>query len=330
VLAGLTLIIIIIVALGGIALRKFAGPPTSPNPSSTSPLAVSPTPKSGSAVSADTLAADQCSDIKEVLSFAPTFDQVRLSTKTADGWNVSKHIRGYATCYITHILRDTFMCESPPLEASAADAFFISAKQNVEACLGDGWTPTPATSSSALLRELSTGRVASTTKLAGSPALVALSLYVDGKPEPVEPAAAIHSATAPLSFCGNLKKVLAEANTKFRHIEGRLRGPLNWTARLQLEGFDDCDITGGTPIYYSCKISPFTSLDNVNQDVNDEAQYIKACLGTSWVRSNRFGVDNSSLVDFEAGPNDPVVNVHPYYDSMRQFWQLHIDVDAKK
>lgn len=302
-------------------------------PRSTAPAQDIATPTSPAAplVSAEVpRAEDACADIKAVLPYTGNFDAIRLATKTSDGWNTTKKVSGYASCYITYLLQDTFVCESSPLELSAAKELFNSNQEKIKSCLGDGWIPLPMAGDISSLRNVQSGQLVSVSVIAAERTFVNLTIFEREKPKPVASRTLIKSITAPIGFCADLKRVVKEAKTNFRSILGRERGYASWTARVQLSGFDDCDISDVTDRYYSCTVGPFVSLADANTGENQEEGYIKECLGNDWVRDRRQSADLSNQATFEGGAKDPTVEVRLHYNNLSQYWQLLVEVTVGK
>lgn len=135
----------------------------------------------------------------------------------------------------------------------------------------------------------------------------------------------------PDAFCADLKRVVAEAKTKFVSILGPERSGV-WTARVQLPGWEDCTVRdwtyeGTTRRYYSCVLRPFAGIAEMDAAQTALQAYVKPCLGPDWTeRRDRFS-DGTSDATYIMGQDDPFVRLRETSYENPKEWIMRLDVE---
>lgn len=135
----------------------------------------------------------------------------------------------------------------------------------------------------------------------------------------------------PQAFCGDLVRVVDAAKTKFVSILGPKVSDI-WTARIQLPGFEDCTVRdwtyeGKIRRYYSCLLSGFSGIAEMDTMATALQAYLKPCLGPSWTEKRSTFSDGTSDVTYVMGPDDPFVRVREAAYSNPKEWIMRLDVE---
>jgi hypothetical protein len=279
-------------------------------------------------------AAAECNDIKSLLPLTQSgFASIRGASTGTNEWETSRTIAGYSSCEILRLNADTFSCQTDPLTAAAADKLLETKVTFLKTCLGSGWSLMPKFGDSQAYSNLATRQIvgAMIFKSLGDDRTLSLSIY-QNKTEPEPPPKPAKPADVPQNFCSELKDVVADGKLQFTSIRSRKRGDAWWATRVQLPGWDECDISqidsdnNRKLTYYSCKVSPFSDMEGVNKAVARVAAEAKTCIGTGWSQRRGTTLDNADRIVFEAGNEDPTIEVRGRMFS--RVWQLVLDVNA--
>jgi hypothetical protein len=152
--------------------------------------------------------------------------------------------------------------------------------------------------------------------------------------------AATPAATLPASsansldvsaFCGGLKQVASEAHKQFVDLKGRDNGHKLWTAKVQLDKWQDCfisqtDDSNAATSYFTCETGPYKDAEENRLALDSAAMTLKKCIGDDWTTHQTIDYKNMLKFKFEGGRNDPVIELRQR--TSRDKWWVSLDLDA--
>ncbi len=317
-------------------------PPTTPNPPKPPPA----TPSTAAAlpqIRVPALPADPCEATRYIASLAAAdFTPIRLAPSGLNSFETLGPLPGFAACRLTKLASMSYMCDSAvsPTRELATQMMEDRARA-LATCLAPQWQPqtliegvkgmTNSVTSDAM--NMSVSPVFQPT---GQAFQVNLMIFHMPGAAPVEPPAEPVKAPAePAGYCPDLQRVIAASPTGFAPMVGRRDGDSWWISRVQLAGFQSCDINefeAGKPRrYYSCSLGPFgTSLD-AESAVASLGANVKTCLGDAWTTRSSTDVDGRARRYVEGvNDQDPSVEIRTRKSFTQKSWQVMLDVNMPR
>ncbi|MER8895928.1 hypothetical protein [Mesorhizobium sp. M0676] len=138
------------------------------------------------------------------------------------------------------------------------------------------------------------------------------------------------SAKVPPLPCDQLKEVLSKNDKLFEALRGPTEDVDQWTANLQLGGWQDCYIALLDPnqAYFTCKSGPFALSEQIIAGIEVVKIDVGACLGSDWQVSARTDHKKRAAYTFERAVEDPSVEIRQSQIGRNKDWWISLDVTS--
>lgn len=130
--------------------------------------------------------------------------------------------------------------------------------------------------------------------------------------------------------CDQLKEVLSKNDKLFEALRGPAEADDQWSANLQLGGWQDCFVSllDPTQAYFTCKSGPFAQSEQIIAGIEVVKIDVGACLGAEWQVSARTDRKKRIAYTFERANEDPSVEIRQSQIGSDREWWISLDVNS--